>query len=88
MAEEAFFDFVRGVHVCGAADGVGEMLGAFDAGIPVGVSLSLAVHCHGAVYSCTSRRELWRESEVEARHDCGDVFSVGSLIWCMFPLSE
>lgn len=64
MAEEAVFDVVRGAHVCGAADGVGEMLGASDAGILVGVPLDFIVDCHGAVYSCTSRRELWRKSKV------------------------
>lgn len=88
MAEEAVFDVVRGAHVCGAADGVGEMLGASDAGILVGVPLDFIVDCHGAVYSCTSRRELWRKSEVGARHDCEGIFGVGDLVWCMVPLRE
>lgn len=86
MAEKAVFSVVRGAHVCGTADGVGEMLGAFDAGIPVGVPLAFVVHCHGAVHSCTSRKVLRRESEVEARHGCRGIFGVGYLIWCVFPL--
>jgi len=86
VAEEAVFDAVRGAHVGGAVGGVGEMLGAFDAGIPVGVRLAFAVCCYGAVCSCTSRRELWRESESEARHGCEGTFSVGDLVWCVFPL--
>lgn len=69
MAEEAVFDAVGVAHVRGAADGVGEMLGAFDAGESVGVSLTFAVRCNGAVCSYTSRRKLRRQSEIEAGHD-------------------
>jgi hypothetical protein len=88
VAEEAVVDFVGGAHVCGAVDGAGEMLGAFDAGELVGVRLALAAVHHGAVHSCTSRRELWRESESEARHGCDGIFSVDVLIWCASPLRE
>ena len=57
MAEEAVFDVVGGEHVCGAAGGVGEMRGAFDAGESVRVPLTMACRCNGAVsvYSVVTR---------------------------------
>lgn len=80
MAEEAVFDAVGVAHVCGAADGVGEMLGAVNAGESVGVSLIFAVRCNGAVCGYTSRRKLRRQSESGARHGCEGIFSVDILI--------
>ena len=74
MAEEAVVDFVGVAHVCGAVDGVGELRGAFDAGESVGVRLAITACCNGAVCSCASRRELRRESESEAGHDCEGIF--------------
>lgn len=88
MAEEAVVDFVGIAHVCGAVDGGGEMLGAFDARELVGMSLDLGVVCDGAVYSCTSCGKLWRESESEARHGCEGIFDVGILLQCVLPLRE
>ena len=85
VAEEAVLDVVRSAHMCGAAGGVGEMLGAFDAGESVRMPLTIAVLCHGAVCSCASRRKLWRQGEFEAGHGCEVIFSVGKLIWC-FPV--
>ena len=74
VAEEAVFDGVGGAHVCGAAGGVDEMRGAFDTGESVGVRLAITACCNGAVCSCASRRELRRESESEAGHDCEGIF--------------
>lgn len=74
VAEEAVFDGVGGAHVCGAAGGGGEMRGAFDAGVFVGVSLNIVVRRNGAICSCANRRMLGRQSESEAGHDCEGIF--------------